>query len=154
MTAQSRGDDLEALGYMMLYFMLGSLPWQGLKAPTQEQKYGLVLEKKQTISVAELCGDLPQEFAIYMNYVRNLRHENKPNYGYLRRIFSNLFRRQRYEYDHVFDWTIREYQRQNVECAKQSPVMRNAEMMHGEERGERSDGPSRRVAKRRRKKRT
>jgi casein kinase I family protein HRR25 len=138
---------------MMLYFMLGSLPWQGLKAPTREQRYRLVLEKKQTTSVAELCGDLPQEFAIYMNYVRNLRHEDKPDYGYLRRIFRNLFWRQRFEYDHVFDWTTREYQRQNVEYAEQSPATRNTEMMRGEERSEQSEGPSRHVAKRRRKRR-
>ena len=139
-TAQSRGDDLEALGYMMLYFMLGSLPWQGLKAPTWKQKYRLVLEKKQTTSVAELCGDLPQEFAIYMNYVRNLRHEDKPDYGYLQRIFRNLFRRQRFEYDQIFDWTIREYQRQSVECAEQSSATRDAERCL-----ERSAGSNRRV---------
>jgi casein kinase I family protein HRR25 len=137
----------------MLYFMLGSLPWQGLKTPTREQRYRLVLEKKQTTSVAELCGNLPQEFAIYMNYVRNLRHEDKPDYGYLRRIFRNLFRRQRFEYDHVFDWTIREYQRQNVECAEQSSATRNAEIMRGEERREQPEGPSRHVAKRRRRRR-
>ena len=101
--AQSCIEDLESLGYMMLYFVLGSLPWQGLKAPTREQKNRLVLEKKQTTSVAELCGDLPQEFAIYMNYVRDLRHENKPDYGYLRRFFRNLFLRQGFEYDQVFD---------------------------------------------------
>ena len=148
--AQSRADDLEALGYMILYFMLGSLPWQGLKAPTQDQKDRLVLEKKQTTSVAELCGGLPQEFAIYMNYVRNLRREKKPDYGHLQRIFRDLFQRQGYEYDHVFDWTIREYQRQTLECAEQSPVMRNAERMCGEERGEPSEGPSRHVAKKRR----
>ena len=57
--AQSHGDYLEALGYIMPYFMPGSLPWQGLKAPTRKQKYQLVLEKKQMTSVAELYGDLP-----------------------------------------------------------------------------------------------
>jgi serine/threonine protein kinase len=152
--AQSRGDDLEALGYMMLYSILGSLPWQGLKAPTLEQKYRLVLEKKQTTSVAELRGDLPQEIAIYMNYVRNLRHEEKPDYRYIQRIFRNLFRRQGFEYDQVFDWTIREYQRQSVQCAKQSPATRNVERICGEKRGEQPEGPSRHIAKRRRRKRT
>lgn len=152
--AQSRGDDLEALGYMMLYFMFGSLPWQGLKAPTWEQNNQLVLEKKETTSVAELCGDLPQEFGMYMNYVRNLRQEDKPDYGYLRRIFRKLFRQQRFEYDQVFDWTILEYQRQSVESAEQSPATRNAERMRGEERGEYLEDQSKNVAKRRRRKGT
>ena len=116
MAAQSRGDDLEALGYMMLYFIRGSLPWQGLKASKHKRRDQLVLEKKQTTSVAELCGDLPPEFAVYMNYVRDQHHKDKPDYGYLRKVLNDAFRRHQFEYGNVFDWTIREYQRLHPGC--------------------------------------
>jgi hypothetical protein len=152
--APSRGDDLESLGYMTLYFMLGSLPWQGLKAPTKEQKYRLVLEKKQTTIVAELCGNLSTGIAIYMNCVRNIHNEDKPDHEYLWRILRNLFRRQRFEYDQVFDWTLRECQRRTVDCAQESSATPNAERMCGEERGQQLEGPSRCVAKKRRRKRS
>src|ERR1700759_2468457 len=77
--AQSRRDDLEALGYMLVYFIRGKLPWQGLKAK-REAKYLLVLEKKQAISASELYAGLPSEFKDYMNYVNNLRDEDRPDY--------------------------------------------------------------------------
>ncbi|KAI9672506.1 MAG: hypothetical protein M1817_003272 [Caeruleum heppii] len=106
---QSRRDDLESLGYMLIYFMKGILPWQGLTAATHEQQLQAVLQKKQETEVMELCADLPIEFATYMNYVRSLRFEDKPRYAYLRQLFDNLFRRQGFTYDNVFDWTVLEY---------------------------------------------
>lgn len=54
-----------------------------------------------------LCRSLSQEFAIYLNYVRSLRFDDKPDYSYLRKLFRDLFVREGYQYDYVFDWTIR-----------------------------------------------
>jgi hypothetical protein len=97
---------MESLGYILLYFLRGHLPWQELKGETKEQKYKLMMEKKTTIDVEELCDKVPREFAVYMDHVRALRFEEKPNYSYLRKIFQNLFVRRGFEYDNVFDWTI------------------------------------------------
>src|SRR6266480_8022367 len=103
---QSRRDDMESLGYVILYFIRGSLPWQGLKATSEKQKDKLVLEKKKTTSIEELCDGIPKEFAEYFNHVRSLRFKDKPNYAYLRKIFRNFFIREGFEYDNVFDWSI------------------------------------------------
>lgn len=111
-TAQSRADDLEALGYMLVYFMRGRLPWQGLKAKRDAIDL-LVLEKKQATSATELCAGLPTEFVDYFNYVHGLRYEDRPDYQLLRKRFTKLFRRQGFEHDNIFDWTIREFQRLN-----------------------------------------
>ena len=101
---------MESLGYVMLYFCRGSLPWQGLKAATKKQKYDRIMEKKMTTPTEVLCRGFPNEFAIYLNYTRSLRFDDKPDYSYLRKIFRDLFVREGFQYDYVFDWTVYKYQ--------------------------------------------
>ena len=96
---QSRRDDLESLGYVFVYFLNGFLPWQNLVA----QK---VLEKKIATSVENLCKGCPQEFTTYLNYCRNLKFEEKPDYGYLKSLFKNLMHKSGFEYDFKYDWTV------------------------------------------------
>ncbi|KAJ2895072.1 Casein kinase I isoform delta [Zalerion maritima] len=106
---QSRRDDLESLGYVLAYFLRGSLPWQGLKAATEDKKNGLIKEKKESLSPEELCKDLPVEFAKYIKYVRSLDFDKQPDYSYIRNIFRNLFYRRGFRYDNVYDWTIKRF---------------------------------------------
>lgn len=103
---QSRRDDLESLGYVLMYFNRGSLPWQGLKAATKRQKYERISEKKMSTPIEELCKSYPAEFPTYLNYCRALRFEERPDYSYLRQLFRTLFHRQGFTYDYVFDWNM------------------------------------------------
>jgi casein kinase I family protein HRR25 len=90
-----------------VYFCRGQLPWQGIRARTKKEKYDKIMEKKMTTPADALCRGLHQEFAIYLNYVRSLRFDDKPDYSYLRKLFRDLFVREGFQYDYVFDWTIR-----------------------------------------------
>jgi len=91
---QSRRDDLESVGYILIYFLKGSLPWQGLKADTAKSKYQLILEKKQKISIASLCEGIPSQFAEFVTYSRSLKFDAKPDVPYLRKLFRDLYHRQ------------------------------------------------------------
>ncbi|XP_048210659.1 casein kinase I-like [Perognathus longimembris pacificus] len=103
---QSRRDDMESLGYVLMYFNRTSLPWQGLKAATKKQKYEKISEKKMSTPVEVLCKGCPAEFAMYLNYCRGLRFEETPDYVYLRQLFAILFRTLNHQYDYTFDWTM------------------------------------------------
>lgn len=107
---QSRRDDLESLGYVLMYFLRGSLPWQGLKAGTKKQKYEKISEKKMSTPIEVLCKGYPSELASYFHYCRSLRFDDKPDYAYLKRLFRDLFIREGFQFDYVFDWTILKYQ--------------------------------------------
>jgi serine/threonine protein kinase len=91
---QSRRDDLESIGYVLIYFLKGSLPWQGLKAKNAQKKYQLIMEKKQNISIANLCQGCPSQFAEYLSYCRSLKFDNKPDMTYLRKLFRDLYHAQ------------------------------------------------------------
>ncbi|KAL5768785.1 hypothetical protein ACOSP7_015330 [Xanthoceras sorbifolium] len=107
---QSRRDDLESLGYVLLYFLRGSLPWQGLKAVTKKQKYDKICEKKLSTPIEVLCKSHPVEFASYIHYCHSLTFDQRPDYGFLKRLFRDLFAREGYEFDYIFDWTIIKFQ--------------------------------------------
>ena len=103
---QSRRDDLEALGHVFLYFLRGSLPWQGLKAATNKQKYEKIGEKKQSTPIKELCDGYPEEFGIYLNYVRKLGFEETPDYDFLRELFTKVLKNRGEVEDGVYDWML------------------------------------------------
>ncbi|KRX09104.1 Protein kinase-like domain [Pseudocohnilembus persalinus] len=103
---QSRRDDLEAIGYVLIYFLKGYLPWQGIKANNKQEKYNKIMEKKMSTPVEILCKGQPIEFSTYLNYCRSLRFEDKPDYSYLRKMFKELFYREQYEWDYLYDWAI------------------------------------------------
>ncbi|ORX91767.1 casein kinase I [Basidiobolus meristosporus CBS 931.73] len=103
---QSRRDDLESLGHVFFYFLRGSLPWQGLKAATNKQKYERIGEKKQTTPIKELCEGFPDEFATYLTYVRKLGFEETPNYNYMRELFDKVLSRLGQQDDGIYDWML------------------------------------------------
>ncbi|OLY84522.1 Casein kinase I-like protein [Smittium mucronatum] len=102
---QSRRDDLESLGYVLMYFLRGNLPWQGLRAANKKLKYDCIMEKKMSTTTENLCRGYPPEFSTYLNYTRSLRFDDKPDYNYLKRLFRDLFVRTGLKYDYVFDWS-------------------------------------------------
>jgi len=111
---QSRRDDLESLGILLMYFNLERLPWQRLKADNKQERYTKIAEMKMSISEEILCYGFPTEFAIYLNYCRKLQFEEKPNYVYLRHLFGDMFLRKGYSVDLKFDWIIRRRERKRA----------------------------------------
>jgi casein kinase 1 len=76
---QSRRDDLESVGYVLLYFLKGKLPWQSLMIKNKEERYHKIMEIKRDISTCELCQGCPEEFQKYFDYVRKLEYEEDPD---------------------------------------------------------------------------
>ncbi|KAH9423620.1 Casein kinase I isoform gamma-2 [Dermatophagoides pteronyssinus] len=94
----SRRDDLESIGYMLLYFLHGKLPWQGLPinnstSNNNSEKYENIFITKKMIHLDELCANLPPEYYHYMLYVRSLKFAQEPNYRYLITMFTKLLYR-------------------------------------------------------------
>ena len=101
---QSRRDDLEAMGYVWLYFLRGALPWQGLQADGEKQKYERILEVKKSTELDKLCSGLPEEFKTYLETVRSLGFDEEPHYSEYREMFRDLFLRLGFTYDYKYDW--------------------------------------------------
>ena len=104
----SRRDDLEAAGYVLIYFIKGRLPWQGLQVKTKEERYKKILKKKIEISPEELCENLPQEFEKYIDYTRNLEYLEEPDYAMLKELFNSILKKDHAKFDYIYDWTTAE----------------------------------------------
>ena len=101
---QSRRDDLEAIGYVLMYFLRGSLPWQGLRVDKRDDRYKKIYEKKKATTPEELCYGFPNEFTEYVKYTRNLDFEQNPDYNYLKTLFDNVMKANNVKNDFMFDW--------------------------------------------------
>jgi len=103
---QSRRDDLEAVGYVLLYFLRGKLPWQGLHVKNKEDRYHKIMEIKMETSPYQLCKGFPKEFEEYVEYTRNLEYEKDPDYKYLKNLFNNILKEEKNNSENIYDWDI------------------------------------------------
>ena len=140
---QSRRDDLESLGYVLMYFIRGSLPWQGLKANTKKQKYERIMDRKMSTSTEQLCKGYPTEFRSYFEYCRSLRFEDRPDYAYLKRLFKELFYRKGFQYDNMFDWTILNLQQEKARLPVERPILADGAVEDAQ--GQQRSGEERKV---------
>jgi hypothetical protein len=114
---------MESLGYILIRFLRGSLPWDSLGGATKN--YERIMEKKTATSIDALCSGLPDEFGTFLQYTRALQFDEKPNYSYLRGLFGSLCAREEYQYDSVFDWSsVGSNGQDNRSCS--TKVMANA----------------------------
>ena len=100
---QSRRDDLEAVGYVLLYFLRGKLPWQGLHVKNKEDRYHKIMEIKMETTPFQLCKGFPKEFENYVEYTRNLEYEQDPDYKLLKNLFNNILDKNS---ENIYDWDI------------------------------------------------
>ena len=102
--SQSRRDDLESLGYMLIYFLKGKLPWQNFLIKNKEERYNKIKQTKKEISINELCSDCPEEIGQYITYVKNLKFDEEPNYNYLKNLFYEILNKTGNKFDYLYDW--------------------------------------------------
>lgn len=86
----SRRDDLESIGYILVYLFKGRLPWQGIRHKDKRKRYKLIEEMKKKETAESLCKDMPREFLIYLKYVKTLDFDEKPHYTSLKNMFAKL----------------------------------------------------------------
>ena len=102
---QSRKDDLESLNYMLLYFLKGSLPWQGVLGLTKGEKYKKIYHMKKNISAEKLYENLPNEFKEIYLYIKKLEFEQDPDYEYCRKLLNDIIENNCGEIcDYYFTW--------------------------------------------------
>ena len=99
---QSRKDDLESFGYMIIYLLKGFLPWKEFE--NNKNKFKKIYELKNKISSSRLCRYLPAEIKILIEYIKKLSFEQEPNYEYLRGLFKEILMKMDKINDNIFFW--------------------------------------------------
>ena len=102
---QSRRDDLESFGYMLIYLAKKYLPWMKLNIKkTIKEKAIESCKLKRGIKLEKVCEGLPEEFIDYIKYCRKLEFEQEPNYDYLRNLFILILIKEKQKNDLNFFW--------------------------------------------------
>ncbi|CBY07277.1 unnamed protein product [Oikopleura dioica] len=101
----SRRDDMESLAYVIVYFLKGKLPWQNIQVQGKFNKLEAIHDKKKNTSFNDYLAGFPKEFAIFVDYCRNLPFKATPDYMFLRNLFRCLGQKWNIQYDLKFDWS-------------------------------------------------
>ena len=101
---QSMRDDLESVGYILVYLLKGKLPWMGIKCMDKNEKIKKICIRKIETSSSDLCVGLPKEFVEYFDYCNDLEYEQKPDYTFLKNLFFKVLRSEKEKFDYIYDW--------------------------------------------------
>jgi serine/threonine protein kinase len=87
----SRRDDVESIGYILVYLLFGTLPWLNLVSENKEVRNYKVYEikKNDPFVIFKLA---PKELKIFITYCRSLKFTEKPNYLYLINLLRMIIR--------------------------------------------------------------
>jgi hypothetical protein len=91
-----------------MYFLRGSLPWQGLAGKNKEERYRRILNKKLDTSAYDLCTGYPNEFEIYIDYTRKMEYVEQPDYNRIRKLLLKVLEKEGQNFDYIYDWTTDE----------------------------------------------
>jgi serine/threonine protein kinase len=106
---QSRRDDIESIGYMIIFFMKKRLPWQGIKGRTYKECYHKLFLMKKYMKIEELCKGLPREIIEYMNIAKAMKFEQEPDYNYLKNLFKSILKKNNVILDkYIYSWCRQE----------------------------------------------
>ena len=124
---QGKRDDMESLGYVLMYFLRGNLPWQGLKLSKGDSRNKKIFEIKKETTPEELCVGFPKEFREYIRYTRHLRQEQEPDYNYLKKLIYGVMERYEYNFDFLYDWGIRKNKNSLTQINNENNIIINKE---------------------------
>lgn len=102
---QSRRDDLESLGYVLVYLWKGKLPWMGFREKMETgEKYQKIFQLKKNCSATDLCEGMPMVYVDFIRYARSMGFREKPDYAEWRKKFRETLKGNNHKNDGKFDW--------------------------------------------------
>ena len=123
---QSRRDDLESVGYVLMYFLRGNLPWQNVKGKTKDEKYQNILKIKKDTSSKELGKSFPSEFTEILDYFKKLEYEENPDYDMCCNKLLSVIEKEKLKFDYVYDWTTYANLKERVKLKKKFNRLRSS----------------------------
>ena len=117
---QSRRDDLESIFYILIYFLKGNLPWQGLKVSNKNERYRKICEKKKNTLISDLCHGFPKELELFLEYIKQLEFTQTPDYSYLKHLLKHIIENSNQTIDFYYDWN-----REKPIISKDDPIYKD-----------------------------
>ena len=147
---QSRRDDIESIGYMIIFFMKKKLPWQGIKGNSYKECYHKLFLMKKHMELEILCRGLPNEMLEYMKYAKAMKFEEEPNYKYLKNLFKAILNKNKISIDkYVLSWCRKDYN--NIDNIEKNGKNNNKEInnkkINNNNTQQRKSSPSHKVYK-------
>ena len=118
----ARRDDMESIGYVMIFLLAGYLPWSESESESKSKSKSESESKSESKSATTthtadirnmkkrighwiLENNLPTEYITYIEYCRKLTFDERPDYNYLRTLLLNLFKQKQFTVNNCFEWS-------------------------------------------------